>query len=177
VIFSIDPSSGATSALGWAAWASNELVCAGLVRGLRAKLDSKCQHYADAVKLGSHVFGSGRRAVFVEQMQMSQGRDGSGEKRTIIAKANDLLELQAVGAYVAGALGGSLCYVPVGTWKGSAPKHVTEARARAALSPAELAIVEAELARHRGGLGHNLWDAVGIGLHATGRYRLPGRAA
>lgn len=46
-------------------------------------------------------------------------------------------------------------------WKGQAPKHVTKRRAKAVLTSEELAIVHGE--------DHNMWDAIGIGLHCLKR--------
>lgn len=82
---------------------------------------------------------------------------------------NDLLALAGVDAAVAGIFGG----VPVHSyapseWKGQMPKDVCQARIRSRLTPAEEHFAEAGAAA-AGPAGHNVWDAVGIGLHHTGR--------
>lgn len=172
-VYSIDPSSGVSSALGWAMWRGQALIACGLVRGVKGPLDTRCAHYA--AQIPPPVFGG--CVVWVEQMEMSKQRDGKDPVHKLIAKANDLLAVQAVGAHVAGRLGGILRYATPGVWKGSAPKHVTKNRARGTLSAQELQLVDAALSPHPESLAHNLYDSIGVGLHATGRYRLPGRAA
>jgi hypothetical protein len=188
-LYSIDPSSGTYAALGWVFWVSEfsdqedwKLRACGLVRGPeRAKLDDKCEAYYEAISqdlrrqspwtynelTARHAWGH----VWVEQMRMTMAQDGKKGMPAAIAKGNDLLELQAVGAYVAGALG-TLRYASPGTWKGQTSKEVTENRVHKYLTPSELAIVREALSKHRDGLAHNLYDAVGIGLHGTGRYRI-----
>lgn len=51
-------------------------------------------------------------------------------------------------------------------WKGQTPKDISVERSQARLAPSELARVKLPTAK---GLAHNVWDAVGIGLWATGR--------
>lgn len=51
-------------------------------------------------------------------------------------------------------------------WKGQTPKKVSVERTQCALTPRETRKVELPKAKS---LHHNVWDAVGIGLHWTGR--------
>lgn len=102
--------------------------------------------------------------VYVEEMSLNRGRDGTLSKA--IATANDLLKLQAVGAYIAGRLRASLVYVP----PAKHDKRVTQNRAEATLSPSELEIVTKSLQDYRASIHHNLYDAVLHGLRAVGRY-------
>jgi len=84
----------------------------------------------------------------------------------------DLLELSAVAGALAcrfDARG-----VTPSEWKGNAPKEVTAARAVNALTWAEVAKTELDLADVPASLRHNVWDAIAIGLWALGR--LPGAA-
>jgi hypothetical protein len=189
-LHSIDPSSGASSALGWSLFRATDsrLVACLLVRGIKAPLEQQCSHYLNAI--AAHLNGAQhaqyylnyRGPVWVEQMEMSMRRDATRCPNEtpqqfigrLIAKANDLLSVQAVGTYLAGNLG-TLKLAPPLTWKGTAPKEATKNRVRATLDAGELEIVDQALSKCPGGLAHNLYDAIGIGLHGTGRYRLRGR--
>jgi hypothetical protein len=106
--------------------------------------------------------------VYVEQMQLNTGRDSTRGKA--IATGNDLLTITHVASTVASLLGGQLVHVPIGSWKGTAPKHVTKNRAILTLTQPERALIAQALIGVKSSLHHNLWDAAGIFLHATGRY-------
>ncbi len=58
-------------------------------------------------------------------------------------------------------------YLPA-SWKGQVPKAVMVERIKRSLSKAELARVELPKAKS---LAHNVWDAVGIGLHHLRKHR------
>lgn len=80
---------------------------------------------------------------------------------------NDLLPLVGVCMALCGRLFGSPAtrYYPH-EWKGQMQKGAAfVARVQSRLTPEELGRVHA-----RGHLGHNVWDAVGIGLHHLGRF-------
>lgn len=83
---------------------------------------------------------------------------------------NDLLALAAVDAAVAALFfaAASVSYYP-SDWKGQMKKEPCHARIRSRLLPSELtaACVGAHEAKS---LAHNVWDAVGIGLHSLGRF-------
>lgn len=114
--------------------------------------------------------------VVVEQMQMNKNRDTT--HRQAISKGNALLAITQVASSVASALRGSLEWAPIGTWKGTAPKHVTRNRVRKTLRPEEIAVLDSAIATlpRRGtrepALAHNLYDCAGIWLWATGRYKI-----
>lgn len=89
---------------------------------------------------------------------------------------NDLLPLAGVGA----AFLMSLLSHPLVTvaetkrvkpreWKGQLTKEATDLRVRARLDTYEATVLEHACARAKS-LAHNLIDAVGIGLHAVGRF-------
>jgi len=79
---------------------------------------------------------------------------------------NDLIMLAGlVGAFVYCFGNASKLYRPA-EWKGQVTKEITEQRARKRLSPDELSRIELPSAK---GLHHNVWDAVGLGLHHLGR--------
>lgn len=137
----------------------------------RFRLHEACEYHARAmVGLPSPTHFA------LEEMSLNKGWDKTHTEA--IAKGNDLLAVQAVGAYLAGWFGGQLLYTEPQGWKGTASKEWTEQRCLEWLDSSELAVVESELASHRAkSLHHNLWDAVAIGLWATSRLvvRLPPR--
>lgn len=93
------------------------------------------------------------------------------------AKAADLLELQAIGAMVAGRLAGpwSIRMTPARDWKGSVPKEVTQNHVDRALSTKETAVLDAAKKKVKAKLHHNLYDVAGMGLWFHGR--IPGRVS
>jgi hypothetical protein len=87
------------------------------------------------------------------------------------ADPNDLLALTAVNGGVAALLGCNVSSVEPRTWKGtlgenSAGEYLVELRVKERLTDAELNRVHVPTARS---LAHNVYDAVGIGLHHVGR--------
>lgn len=82
---------------------------------------------------------------------------------------NDLLGLAAIDAAVAALLAPAIatCYAP-SDWKGQMTKEACHLRIQKRLVDRE-AFVAAEGASEAGALAHNMWDAVGIGLHHLGR--------
>lgn len=81
---------------------------------------------------------------------------------------NDLLTLAGlVGAftYFFSRCGGHFTLYRPAEWKGQVPKEITEKRARARLSTEELKRIKLPSASLR----HNVWDAIGIGLHHLSR--------
>lgn len=83
---------------------------------------------------------------------------------------NNLLPLAGVDAAFAALFGGIrvTSYLP-SEWKGQLTKDACHRRIETRLSPTELAILRAAAAAAGSELGHNVWDAVGIGLHHNGR--------
>lgn len=53
-------------------------------------------------------------------------------------------------------------------WKGSMNKEQTQARAYARLQPFETQVIKLPQPKSR---QHNVWDAIGIGLHHLGRFK------
>lgn len=97
--------------------------------------------------------------VYLELM-----RYRTGDRRSV---PNDLLDVATQGALLAGSLGGGVVLVEPRTWKGTIDGDAMVERIRGRLTPQEIACVE--LPRAVKTLGHNVWDAVGIYLWATGR--------
>ncbi len=78
---------------------------------------------------------------------------------------NDLIHLAGFIYMIAGAFDGSaLCQFTPREWKGTIEKDQMADRIIGRLDSEENARV-----RKAGALTHNIWDAVGIGLHALGR--------
>ena len=84
------------------------------------------------------------------------------------ADPNDLLGLAAVDAAIAMVLAYTPveCFAP-SDWKGQMKKGPCHARIRGRLSDGELVVMEGVSPPS---LAHNVWDAVGIGLHRLGRF-------
>jgi hypothetical protein len=97
-------------------------------------------------------------------------KDDDGRARS--TNPNDLLPLVGVGAAVAALLPDTeIVSLYPDEWKGQVAKIAMNIRARGRLSEAERKTVEArdpDPARPHD-KGHNVWDAVGIGLHHVGR--------
>ncbi len=102
--------------------------------------------------------------VVVEEMCLSLARERT--PREIVAKANDLIVLTAVGAYVAGRLGAQIQYIGHAVQ----PKEVTKAQVLYFLSEKERAVVESALGKRMGQkIGLNVFDALRHGLAVCGR--------
>jgi hypothetical protein len=85
---------------------------------------------------------------------------------------NDLITLSLMaGAFVGKGSPFVTTYLPA-QWKGQVPKRIMTNRTKNKLSPEECARVELPSAR---GLQHNVWDAVGIGLHHLRKERRAGK--
>lgn len=103
--------------------------------------------------------------VVVEQMVHYPGQRGAKADAT----ANDLLDLQAIGGYVAGYFKCPVKWIPAREWKGQVPKTVTRSRVIKTLSDGENYRLAGTTAKYPKSLHHNLYDAVGLGLYALGR--------
>jgi hypothetical protein len=170
IIVSIDPGKWC---LPWCVWQDGVLVSACLsvlpaVPGMRVSQIAS-NHFNNS---GLWTWGTVCGKVCIEQLSLNSGRDKTRGKA--IATGNDLLDLTSIAALVAGLLRAPVEYLPVATWKGTAPKSVTQNRVRATLTLDELQVLESAFLGVRKGLHHNLYDAAGIGLHATNRYRIRG---
>lgn len=126
---------------GFARWKNGTLVAIG-----RTDRDG-------AIKL------TGAECVIIEEPQMYTGRRAKG-------RAEDIVQL----AVLVGALcecftshGHQVVKVKPAGWKGQMPKSVCQKRIIGKLWPEELKIVD-------GLKDHNVWDAIGIGLHLHGRF-------
>lgn len=91
------------------------------------------------------------------------------DKRRWKGDPNDLLPIAAAGAMILGALRPARFRVVLPEdWKGQTPKKVQNTRDRRALSPTELAVLDA--APVAAGKLHNVIDGIGIGLRELKRH-------
>lgn len=93
------------------------------------------------------------------------------------SKAEDLIQVATVGAFVAGALrfgNGAAVFVRPSEWKGAVPKDVHFRRATAVLSESELLCLRRDFNEIPGAQVHNASDAVALGLFLAGRLRRGG---
>lgn len=80
---------------------------------------------------------------------------------------NDLIDIATVGAAVAAwCKTRNITSIYPADWKGTVKKEVMTARIKEALSPTEALRIDKNCQRR---LLHNVYDAVGIGLHRFGR--------
>lgn len=174
VVLGIDPG---LRLLPWAAWSptTHRIVACGASkleatsnpRHLAQVAEEHAAHLTHAVQ---HLQVS---VVCVEQQGLNTGRDSTLGKA--IATGNDLLELQAIGAYVAGLLAGihgaRFRYLPIGAWKGSAPKEVTQNRVlKLCRDTDSQRILDAGLCEVIPSQRHNVYDACGIAACGAGVY-------
>lgn len=123
-----------------------------------------CQFHGDALNsVGVTRYRYER--VVVERMglrmQDAQGKTATAKMGRIVAIGNDLLGLQAIGAFIAGRVGGTLEYVQ----HFQCSKEVTQNRVLHLLSPAEQDV----LALYGGKKRDDICDAVAHWLRAVGR--------
>lgn len=118
------------------------------------------------------VFSLGAREVdplilTVEQLALEMPQTYGG--RASKGDANDLLPLAGVICALAALYPNTevFSYHPR-EWKSNIDADVMIERIKARLTPAETARVSLPTAK---GLAHNVWDGVGIGLHAIGRLK------
>lgn len=97
-------------------------------------------------------------------------RDYPGPQRKV--DPNDLIRLGSRAGRVQERLleqGNEVRLVDPKTWKGGMTKQIHHPRIIAALTTAELRIVEAYMAPVAEGLRHNVWDAIGLTLWGARR--------
>lgn len=156
-VLSVDPGS---KGLGWARWLDGQLIMMGYSRSAAKDIEERAIAHALAIP-GPRV-----DVAVVERMTLYPGQSKSQ------AAANDLLDLQLIGGYVAGAclgLGGRLKAVRPSEWKGQVPKEIMGRRIVSRLHQVEAERLTFALEKIPASLQHNLLDAVGIGLAFLGR--------
>lgn len=135
---------------------------------VRSPLKSGCDARA-AAEVARAVI---KRADYVDEFAVEWPRVYASQIRAGRSKAdpNDLLALCGIGGALAALFKGTVtCYAPT-EWKPPGmKKEVSHARIHSRLTASELNIVEQCSAP--ASLMHNVWDAIGIGLHHVGRMR------
>ncbi len=154
MLLAIDPG-GAQMA--WALFNQGRLTHCGLWRTKEKTLDARALDYS----LQARNLPASVGEVVVERMTTYPGDPG---------KANDLLDLQALGAFVAGGLGPARC-VRAAEWKGQVPKEIMQRCIAKMLDPLETSRLISGTGLAPVSLQHNVYDAVGIGLFAVGRLK------
>lgn len=144
LVRSIDPGS---RDLGWALWRFGELTRCGLARTQRTALEGRCLEF-------SAQLPDAHRTV-VEVMEW--------RPEDVRSRPNDLLDVQAVGCYLAGETD-KASFLRARDWKGSIPKNVHHARIWDCLLPAEMEIATVALATAPKKNRKEILDAIGIGL-------------
>lgn len=170
VLLAIDPG---VRGCGCAVFETGKLVACAYVRNLVKSGHGpfECASMAQAVMTWWETAAFGRifppDVVVVEWPRIYQ-RGGGRTK----GDPNDLLCLVAVdGALAVYFRTAKTLAVEPHQWKGSMPKTgVVEGRVRARLDAVETDALEAGVANLAASLRHNLFDGVGIGLFALGRF-------
>lgn len=102
------------------------------------------------------------REVAIERPQVYRQRFQKGDP-------NDLITLSLVAGAFAGSFipGAAVSEYKPREWKGQVPKPAMQKRIESRLSEEELSRVSWPAKSYR----HNVWDAIGIGLHHVGRLK------
>jgi hypothetical protein len=170
-VISIDPG---RKCLALSQWAQGQLIGTWLNRaqsqGYPASQGLATLAMSHASALGMKTKGLATVAV-VERMVSypTQGRKDSRQAQD--AKANDLLDLQAIGAFVGAKLADAIHYYSAHEWKGQADAEITRMRVVRELDERELAILCKAKEEYPDGLHHNIYASLGLGLKYLGRYR------
>lgn len=135
--------------LGIAEWDGGTLTHAGLVKLRGRTLDALCK---GAVPKRTHAIG------YCESMHAYRK-----------VPANDLIDVQTVGAVYVTRAAREVRFVRALDWKGNVPKDIHHKRIRKQLDSAETAVLEEALTKAPKGSHKEILDAVGIGLWAIGR--------
>lgn len=164
-LLSVDPG---LRSCGCAVWRDGHLLGAKLVVGVNsadALLADVVEQMVFQVKKWLNTFNCGFDVVAIELPQTYGGRAAKGD-------ANDLIHLALVVGGIHVHLGYPTMLLRPAEWKGQVPKknrhgeNVIEERCKEKLDAAELLLVELPRAKS---LQHNVFDALGIGLHVLDR--------
>lgn len=81
------------------------------------------------------------------------------------SQARDLIDVSISGVAIAARLAQTISFIAANQWKGQAPKPVIQRRVLERLDERESAVLAEALLAIRRGRHHDIYDAVGIGLH------------
>lgn len=156
MLISVDPG---LRACGVAAFADQRLLWAGYVKNPDEARWRSMVHAVDRAVSERCLASPSDLAIEIPQIYVQSRWKGD---------QNDIVMLAGlVGAFVYffGGRGGSKIYRPA-EWKGQVTKEITELRVKKRLFTEELAKVVLPPAKS---LMHNVWDAIGLGLHHLDR--------
>jgi hypothetical protein len=171
-VISIDPG---RKCLALSQWGATRLLGTWLSRVQMSSAAPASQALAD---LGQAHFGNlalktkGMASVAVVERMVAyptQGRKDSRQSQD--AKANDLLDLQAIGAHVAAKLAETTVYYSAHEWKGQTDADIVRMRVVRELDEYELALLCQAKEAYPDSLHHNIYASLGLGLKYLGRYR------
>lgn len=164
ILLAIDPG---LEFLAWATFYEKRLLSCGLsiVYKERQTLGELARSHVNNVPRLNYDY------IVLEEMRHYPAK---GARHIADAKANDLLRLQLIGAYVSGSLSleqTQFISAPAMQWKGQVKKHVTKHRVYDALDEREQEVFAHDVKRIAESKRHNVFDAIGIGLFALGRIK------
>lgn len=148
-LLSIDPG---IRVAGASAWADGTFIWAKLIKGSKAPVP-EC--YTDMVKAIVKSCGKDFDEVVIEQPQVYKEKFQKGRQKDIVNLAG------LVGALAVAFSECRVTYYLPREWKGQCPKHVTQHRVLKRLKEGD--IKKIKLVSET--LNHNIYDAIGIGLH------------
>lgn len=152
---SIDPGIGKTNGTGWASWHAKELLIAGLVRPPEViDLFERARTVVESVPIVSGV-------CFMEHMQVYGQQRQKGDP-------NDLVDVAFLEGMLSARCKSVILFTPR-EWKGQMPDAIVKKRVEKRLDIQEQSRLEAALRSVPASLRHNVYAAVGIGLHAYHR--------
>ncbi len=171
-ILTIDPGISAKSGTGWACFdggtlpLASRLLKAGIaIASPEQTLPEKCRGIIETVTKG--LQGAGAicpDVLLIEHMVVYPMPRMKGDP-------NDLIDLAVLeGAFLAMPVPtAGTRLIEARAWKGQVPKKILQKRIESKLRPEELATFLACTKGVNADRLHNVWDAVGIGLHWLGR--------
>lgn len=121
-------------------------------------------YYAE--QIASRIAGYRHHTIAIERMVFYRTRPES---------VDDLLDIQAVGAFVAGRLSDDVHWYEPAQWKGQLGKDAAQAAQLKILSDNEATLRQSDLAKMPTGIHEHALDAEGILLHHLGRFGPPRR--
>lgn len=174
----IDPGKSRANGLGFAVFVNATLIACGVIVPFSTDLSSVAIECSDLLRSYVSTFVQDFSVAIVEEMKYlpPDRRDFKARTRAD-AVANDLLQLQAVGAFVAGRFSSRVIFLPARQWKGNRPTNVIQNLCQRAMTLSEQAVTGVYLRQGQAptcipaGKEHNIWDAIGIGFAALGRLK------
>lgn len=163
MILSIDPGLAVDGGTGAAIWRESRLAAVGLFAS-KGRFEQRLKDIHDRIQgfvtVNCPYSRSLADLVVIEKMQVYKRSKGDPE---------DLIDLSILGGRLS-TLGLECRFVEPAAWKGQVPKTVVERLVRERLTASENETLREALVGIAAGKRHNVYDAVGIGLHHLGRW-------